>query len=84
MSDVDTKSAKTSAKTARRGKPILSIRARLIVIALLAIAPLMVERVRGLERARLERAELARSQVVDLARGGGPAPTQIRYLIRSR
>jgi len=83
MSDVDTKSAKTSAKTARRGKPILSIRARLIVIALLAIAPLMVERVRGLERARLERAELARSQVVDLARGGAAAQREIVSSMRS-
>jgi diguanylate cyclase (GGDEF)-like protein len=55
---------------ARRSKPILSIRVRLIIVALLAIAPLMVERVRALERGRLERAELARSQVIDLARSG--------------
>jgi diguanylate cyclase (GGDEF)-like protein len=54
----------------RRSKPILSIRVRLIIVALLAIAPLMVERVRALERGRLERAELARSQVIDLARSG--------------
>jgi diguanylate cyclase (GGDEF)-like protein len=66
-------SVKTSVKTARRAKPILSIRARLIVVALLAIAPLMVERVRGLERARTERAQLAQSQVVDLARGAAAA-----------
>jgi diguanylate cyclase (GGDEF)-like protein len=58
------------ASSPQRGKPILSIRARLIVIALLAMAPLMVERVRALERARLERAQLARSQVIDLARSG--------------
>ncbi len=55
------------ASLTQRGKPILGIRARVIVIALLAIAPLMVERVRALERARLERAELARNQVIDLA-----------------
>jgi diguanylate cyclase (GGDEF)-like protein len=61
----------------RRGKPILSIRARLIVIALLAIVPLMVERVRGLERARLERAEVARNQVIDLARSGVAAQREI-------
>jgi hypothetical protein len=55
---------------ARRSKPILSIRVRLIIVALLAIAPLMVERVRALERGRLERVELARNQVIDLARSG--------------
>jgi diguanylate cyclase (GGDEF)-like protein len=77
MPYVAAKSAKTSAKTARRSKPILSIRARLIVVALLAIAPLMVERVRGLERARVERAELARSQVIDLTRGGAAAQREI-------
>ncbi len=54
----------------RRNRPILSIRARLIIVALLAIAPLMVERVRGLERARVERGAVARSQVIDLARSG--------------
>jgi hypothetical protein len=39
----------TARKSARRNKPILSIRARLIVLALLAITPLMLERVHGLE-----------------------------------
>jgi hypothetical protein len=61
----------------RRNKPILSIRARLIVVALLAIAPLMVERVRGLERARVERATLARNQVIDLARSGVAAQREV-------
>jgi diguanylate cyclase (GGDEF)-like protein len=61
----------------RRNKPILSIRARLIVVALLAIAPLMVERVRGLERARVERAAVARSQVIDLARSGVAAQREV-------
>jgi diguanylate cyclase (GGDEF)-like protein len=68
---------KATPPTKRRNKPILSIRARLIVVALLAIAPLMVERVRGLERARLERAALARSQVVDLARSGVAAQREV-------
>src|ERR1700733_8356243 len=61
----------------RRNGPILSIRARLIVVALLAIAPLMVERVRGLERARVERAAVARSQVIDLARSGVAAQREV-------
>jgi len=68
---------KASPTQARRNKPILSIRARLIVVALLAIAPLMVERVRGLERARVERATLARNQVIDLARSGVAAQREV-------
>ncbi len=85
MSNVQAKSPRdlpktlpqTSPRNPRRNKPILSIRARLIVVALLAIAPLMVERVRGLERARADRAELARSQVIDLARGGVAAQREV-------
>src|SRR5271169_28909 len=61
---------KASLAPSRRRKPLLSIRARLIVVALVAIAPLMIDRVRSLERARVDRAELARTEVVDLARGG--------------
>ncbi len=83
MSEVDVKSANGSAKRARRGKPLLSIRARLIVIALLAIAPLMIERVRGLERARAERAQLALSQAMDLAHGGAAAQREIVSSMRA-
>ncbi len=83
MPDVDVKSAKRSAKKARSGNPLLSIRARLIVIALLAIAPLMFERVRGLERARAERAQLAQSQATDLARGGAAAQREIVSSMRA-
>ena len=59
-----------SHKPSQRGKPLLSIRARLIIVALLTITPLIFERVRGLERARAERIEIAQTQVMDLARGG--------------
>ncbi len=69
MSDVQTPSANTS----RRNKPVFSIRARLIVVALLAIAPLMFERMRSLESIRADRIELAQAQVIDLARGGADA-----------
>jgi diguanylate cyclase (GGDEF)-like protein len=79
MSDVQEKSPKTS----RRNKPILSIRARLIVVALLAIAPLMLERMRGLERARAEHVGLARAQVIDLAHGGAEAQREIVYSMRA-
>jgi diguanylate cyclase (GGDEF)-like protein len=82
MSDVQAKSPKASTKT-RRNKPILGIRARVIIVALVAIAPLMVERVRGLEHARTERAELARSQVVDLSRSAAAAQREFVSSIRS-
>jgi diguanylate cyclase (GGDEF)-like protein len=72
-----------SPKSKRRDKPILSIRARLIVVALLAIAPLMLERVRGLERARAERTEIALGRVIDLARGGAVAQREIVYSMRA-
>ena len=55
----------------------------MIVVALLAIAPLMVERVRGLERARAERVELARTEVIDLARGGAAAQREVIYSMRA-
>ncbi len=91
MPDVEARASKTSpealattsAAKPRRNKPILSIRGRLIVVALLAIAPLMVERVRGLERARADRAELARDQVLDLAGGGAAAQREIIYSMRA-
>jgi len=87
MPDVSAESVKASPKASaaesRRRKPILSIRARLIVVALLAIAPLMVERMRGLERVRAERAELARAEVVDLANGAAAAQREIIYSTRA-
>jgi diguanylate cyclase (GGDEF)-like protein len=87
MPDIHTKSPETVPKTSgarsRHRKPILSIRARLIVIALVAIAPLMIERVRSLERARVDRAELARNEVVDLVRGGAAAQRETIYAIRA-
>ncbi len=67
----------------RRRQPILSIRARLIVLALLAIAPLMVERVHGLEKARAAHIERANAEVADLARRGVEAQRQIIYSVRA-
>jgi diguanylate cyclase (GGDEF)-like protein len=63
--------------TPRRSGFLLSIRARLIIVALVAIAPLMVERVRGLERARVERAEFARAQVIEQARSSVAAQREV-------
>jgi hypothetical protein len=78
MPDGDPKSKKTSAPS----KPMLSIRARLIVLALLAIAPLMIERVHGLEEARAIRTERANNDVIELARRGAESQRQIIYSVR--
>jgi diguanylate cyclase (GGDEF)-like protein len=64
-------------------KPMLSIRARLILLALLAIAPLMIERVHGLEEARAIRTERAYNDVSELARRGAESQRQIIYSVRS-
>ena len=79
MSDIQTKSQ----KPARRNKPILSIRARLVVLALLATAPLMLERVQGLEHARASRAERARDEVIDLTRRGVESQREVIYSVRA-
>ncbi len=69
--------------TSWRSKPILSIRSRLIVVALLAIAPLMLERMRGFERTRAERVDLALARMADLARGGAEAQREVVYSVRA-
>jgi diguanylate cyclase (GGDEF)-like protein len=65
-----------------RGKPALSIRARLIILALLAIAPLLLERVHGLEKTRSERIARANNEVMDLAWRGVEAQREIVYSVR--
>src|SRR5580658_9638104 len=64
-------------------KPSLSIRARLIVLALLAITPLLLERVRGLEQDRVERTERAHNEVMELAWRGVEAQREIIYSVRA-
>ncbi len=61
-------------ETPRRG---LSIRARLILLALLAVVPLTVDRVRLLENSRSERIELAHADVVDLTRRAADAQSDV-------
>ena len=67
----------------RPRKPFLSIRARLVVLALFAIAPLMLERVHGLQRARTEHIKLANAEVIDLARRGVEAQREVIYSTRA-
>jgi diguanylate cyclase (GGDEF)-like protein len=61
----------------RPAAPRLSIRARLMLLALLAVVPLTLDRVRLLETSRAERLELAASEVLDLARRGADAQLQV-------
>src|SRR5215475_7028079 len=70
-------SPKAASRTAATApKPRLSIRTRLIVLALLILVPLMLDRVRLLEATRSERIESAHAEVLDIAArgvaGGGP------------
>jgi diguanylate cyclase (GGDEF)-like protein len=73
----------TKAQTVRRHKPVLSIRVRLIVLALLAIAPLMIERVRSLEQARGERTVRANAEVAELARRGAESQRDVIFSVRA-
>ena len=67
----------------RRTRPFLSIRARLIVLALLVIAPLMLVRIHELESARLARTQAVHGEVIDLARRGVEAQREIIYSVRA-
>jgi diguanylate cyclase (GGDEF)-like protein len=79
MPDVQAKSRKPP----RYKKPFLSIRARLIVLALVAIAPLTIERVHGLQGSRIKKADRATAEVVDLARRGAEAQREVIYSVRA-
>jgi hypothetical protein len=75
--------AKARKPSSWRSKPILSIRARLLVLALLAIVPLIFDRVQGLELARGHRIDRARTEVIDLARRGTESQREIIYSVRA-
>src|SRR5579859_3671027 len=70
-------------KPPRGGKPLLSIRARLIVLALLAVAPLMFERIHAIEEARGEHTARAHAQVIELARRGAEAQHEVILSVRA-
>jgi diguanylate cyclase (GGDEF)-like protein len=74
---LDAGSRSMPGKPPRGGKPLLSIRARLIVLALLAVAPLMFERIHAIEEARGEHTARAHAQVIELARHGAEAQHEI-------
>src|SRR5689334_11902859 len=61
----------------KRASPRLSIRARLMLLALLAVVPLTLDRVRLLEANRAERTEMAASEALELARRGTAAQLEM-------
>jgi diguanylate cyclase (GGDEF)-like protein len=61
----------------KRAAPRLSIRARLMLLALLAVVPLTLDRVRLLEASRTERIEMASSEALDLVRRGASAQLEM-------
>jgi diguanylate cyclase (GGDEF)-like protein len=72
-----------SSKRAGRNRPFLSIRARLIALALLAIAPLMLARLHEVESARLARLQAVNTEVIDLTRRGVDSQREIIYSVRA-
>ncbi len=72
-----------SSSTMARATPALSIRARLVILALLAVVPLMLDRVRLMEASRTERIEVAAAEVVDLARRGAQGQREIITTVRA-
>lgn len=72
-----------SHKTKPGNKPLLGIRARLTLLAVLAVVPLMLDRVRILEASRVERIEIASSEALGLARHGAEEQNEIVITVRA-
>ncbi len=68
---------------AGRGKFALSIRARLMILAVIAIMPLLFDRVRDVESDRAERIEAASKQALNLARQGMAAQNEAIVSVRA-
>ena len=60
-----------------RAGPRLSIRARLMLLALLAVVPLTLDRVRLLESSRTERLDMAAAEALELAKRGATAQVEM-------
>jgi diguanylate cyclase (GGDEF)-like protein len=61
----------------KRAGPRMSIRARLMLLALLAVVPLTLDRVRLLEASRSERVDMASAEALDLAKRGATAQVEM-------
>jgi diguanylate cyclase (GGDEF)-like protein len=75
--DKEVKAAKVTASKVMASKPRVSIRTRIMILALMLIVPLMVDRVRLLENTRTERIARAIGEVADLAQRGTEAQSEI-------
>jgi diguanylate cyclase (GGDEF)-like protein len=67
----------------KTGTQFLSIRGRLVLLALLIVVPLMVDRVRLVEASRNERIALTASEVLELTRRGAEGQREIITTVRS-
>ncbi len=65
------------------GPPFLSIRGRLVLLALLIVVPLMVDRVRLLEASRSERIAAAATEVLGLTKRGAEGQREIITTVRA-
>ena len=72
----DARAQRTERGIARRLRT-LSVRVRLMILAIIAIVPLIVERVHNEETDRRDRIEAARQQVTDMARQGAAEQNQV-------
>jgi diguanylate cyclase (GGDEF)-like protein len=64
-------------------KPLFGIRTRLILLALLAVVPLTLDRVRVLEASRSERLEIAATEMMELARRGAEQQNEMAITVRA-
>ncbi len=64
-------------------KSLVGIRARLIVLALILVSPLMFDRVRGLEETRARQIELAGAELTELARHTAEAQRDIVLTVQT-
>jgi diguanylate cyclase (GGDEF)-like protein len=64
-------------------KPVFGIRLRLMLLALLAVVPLTLDRVRVLEASRTERIELAANEMMELARRGAEQQNEMVITLRA-
>jgi hypothetical protein len=75
-----TESSDTSKQPA---KPLLGIRLRLMLLALLAVVPLTLDRVRVLEAGRSERIDRAAAEMMELARRGAEQQNEMVVTVRA-
>ncbi|HET7678599.1 MAG TPA: sensor domain-containing diguanylate cyclase [Xanthobacteraceae bacterium] len=77
---MSTASSETSKPAA---KPLLGIRLRLMLLALLAVVPLTLDRVRVLETSRSERLGRAAAETMELARRGAEQQNEMVVTVRA-